>query len=118
MPLRFLADKCLDGNILRGLQRRCPSIDMVRVQDVGLGTAKDDVILAHAASENRIVLTHDRNTMIGFAYQRITTGLSMMGLFVADDSLAKIGRIIEDLVILDACSETAEWQNQVVHLPL
>ena len=37
-----------------------PTLDIVRVQDVGLRTASDPDILAWAASEGRILLTHDR----------------------------------------------------------
>ena len=33
--MKFLADENLDNNILRGLLRRQPDLDIVRVQDVG-----------------------------------------------------------------------------------
>ena len=33
--MKFLADENLDNNILRGLLRRKPDLDIVRVQDVG-----------------------------------------------------------------------------------
>ena len=44
---------------------------MTRVQDVGLAGAADPVILGWAASEGRILLTHDAATMPGFAYARL-----------------------------------------------
>jgi hypothetical protein len=34
--MKFLADENLDNNILRGILRRKPDLDLVRVQDVGL----------------------------------------------------------------------------------
>ena len=34
---RFLTDEDFDNRILRGLIRRLPELDVVRVQDVGLG---------------------------------------------------------------------------------
>jgi hypothetical protein len=37
-------------------------LDVVRVQDVGLAETPDPVILAWAAGEERILLTHDRET--------------------------------------------------------
>ena len=61
--LKLVSDENFDGSILRGLYRRRPSLDIVRVQDVGLSAAPDPDILAWAAVENRILLTHDRETM-------------------------------------------------------
>ncbi len=46
--VRFLADENFNNAILRGLLRRKPDIDIVRVQDVGLSGASDPEILAWA----------------------------------------------------------------------
>ena len=45
-------------------------VDIVRVQDVGLAGSPDPAILAWAASEGRVLLTHDRETVPGFAYDQ------------------------------------------------
>ena len=37
--LRFLADENLNNQIVRGVLRRKPDVDIVRVQDVGLSEA-------------------------------------------------------------------------------
>ena len=42
--VRFLADENFNNAILRGLLRRKPDIDIVRVQDVGLSGASDPEI--------------------------------------------------------------------------
>jgi predicted nuclease of predicted toxin-antitoxin system len=65
--LRFLADENFDGRITAGLLQREPSLDLVRVQDVGLSGIDDPAILAWAAAEERLLLTHDRKTIPGFA---------------------------------------------------
>ena len=44
--LRLLADENFNGDIVRGLLLRQPDLDIVRVQDVGLGGADDPDILA------------------------------------------------------------------------
>ena len=41
MTVSFAADENFNRNIVRGLQRRTASLDIVRVQDVGLRTAED-----------------------------------------------------------------------------
>ncbi|AIE73404.1 MULTISPECIES: hypothetical protein [unclassified Synechocystis] len=43
--LRFLADENFDNTILRGLFRRNASLDILRIQDVGLSGQADPVIL-------------------------------------------------------------------------
>lgn len=55
---RFLADENFNNQIVRGVLRQSPDIDIVRVQDVDLSGADDPTVLAWAAQERRIVLTH------------------------------------------------------------
>ena len=65
--LRLLADENFNGDIVRGLLLRKPDLDIVRVQHVSLSGWVDPDVLAWAAENNRIVLTHDRATMPDFA---------------------------------------------------
>ena len=46
MSLRFLADEDFDNDILRGMLRRVPDLDIVRAQDAGLSGAIDPMVLA------------------------------------------------------------------------
>nr|WP_309745308.1 DUF5615 family PIN-like protein [Chamaesiphon sp. OTE_20_metabat_361] len=54
--LKLLADENFDNTILRGLLRRQPDIDIIRVQDTEFYGANDPTVLAWAAQENRILL--------------------------------------------------------------
>jgi hypothetical protein len=47
--LRLLADENLNQDFIRGVLRRRPELDVVRVQAVGLSQADDAEILAWAA---------------------------------------------------------------------
>ncbi len=67
--MRLLTDENFNGSILRGLMRRLPGLDIVRVQDVGLIHADDPIILEWAANEGRILLTHDVATITVYAYE-------------------------------------------------
>ena len=49
--LRLAADENLNNDIIRGLLRRQPDIDLIRVQDVGLSGAGDPAVLEWAARE-------------------------------------------------------------------
>jgi len=115
--LRFLSDENLNGDIIRGLLLRNPNLDLVRVQDVGLLEAEDPTVLAWAAANNRILLTHDRATMPDFAYERLLTGKTMPGLFVMRDS-TPVRNSIDELLMLAECSTQAEWLGLVIYLPL
>jgi uncharacterized protein with PIN domain len=115
--LRFLTDEDLDGRVTRALLARVPGLDLVRVQDAGLMHTPDPDILAWAATEGRILLTHDRNTMTGFARVRVDAGHPMPGVFVVDRQ-TPIGRILNDLEAMAAASEMDEWRDQIVFVPL
>lgn len=116
--IRLLTDNDFTGRIYRGVLRRHPDFDVIRVQDIGLADAADPDVLAWAAENDRIVATHDRSTMIGFAEDRIGAGEPMPGLFVANSAAAAVGPVIDDLLLIDATSEQAEWAGRVVFLPL
>ncbi|HEX7186212.1 MAG TPA: DUF5615 family PIN-like protein [Thermoanaerobaculia bacterium] len=111
------ADENFDARIVRGLQRRIPGIDIVRIQDTDLASAEDPTVLAWAAEHNRVVLTHDVRTMPGFAYERVRAGKSMPGIVEVDPALP-IGQAIEDLFLLVMASQPGEWEGQVIYLPL
>jgi hypothetical protein len=91
--LKLLADENFDNTIVRGLFRRKPSIDIVRVQDVGFSGEDDPTILAWAAQERRILLTHDVTTITRYAYERVAKDQTMSG-------------VIEVSVLLLLCSPT------------
>ena len=115
--LRLLADENLNNDIVRGLLRRRPELDIVRVQDVGLSGAADPAVLAWAAQEERVLLTHDVSTMIYYAYERARAGQSMPGVFEVSRAVP-IGRAIEDILLLAEYSLDGEWEGQVRYLPL
>ena len=115
--LRFVADEDFTRAIVRGVLRARPDIDLVRVQDVGLRTQDDAVVLEWAAQEKRVLLTHDAQTMPSQAYERVQNAFLMPGVFVVPQDEA-IGRIIEDLILLAECSSEDEWEGQVNYLPL
>ena len=101
--LRFAADENFNAGIVRGLLRRLPDLDIVRVQDVGLSGASDPAVLEWAAREGRIVLTHDVSTLVALAAERVTAHLPMPGVFAAR-SRTPIGSTIDDLALLAECS--------------
>lgn len=115
--LRLAADENFNNDIVRGLLRRKPELDIVRVQDIGLSGSEDPRILEWAAQEGRILLTHDVATITHYAYERIRDQKTMPGVFEVSRSVP-IGEAIEDLLLIAECSLDGEWENQVRYLPL
>jgi predicted nuclease of predicted toxin-antitoxin system len=114
--LKFLADENFDNTIIRGLFRRNPTLDIVRVQDVGLSGKDDPTVLEWAAQERRILLTHDVATITRYAYDRVRAGQLMPGVIEISTD-APVGRVIEDILVLVECSQEGELEGQVQYLP-
>jgi predicted nuclease of predicted toxin-antitoxin system len=67
----FLSDEDFNNRIVRGLSRRFPSLDLVRVQDVGLAGKHDTRVLEWTANEERLVLRSCLKTHKGFNRRNI-----------------------------------------------
>jgi predicted nuclease of predicted toxin-antitoxin system len=114
--LRLASDEDFHGAVVRGLLRRDPGLDLVRIQDAGIRTADDQTILAWAAANDRILLTHDRHTMPAVAAERIRLGLPMPGILVVKK--VSVREMIEEILIVVHWSEQSEWKDVVGFLPL
>lgn len=87
----LLADENFNHRILRGLRLRLPALNCLLVQETESYQREDPEVLDWAAAPNRVVLTHDVNTMSKYA---------------------------EELVTLLYCSEPEEFLGRVIHIPL
>jgi hypothetical protein len=117
VSLPLLADENLDGDILRGLQRRQPALDILRTQDVGLTSADDSAILEWAAQHGRVLLTQDVKTMPGFAYERVRSGQAVIGVVIVPQSLS-LGAAIEEILVVVQVVGIDELRDKVLYLPL
>ena len=116
--LRLASDADVHGDIIRGLRRRHPGIDLVRAVEALPDGTPDPEVLTWAAANHRVLITNDRNTMVGFAHQRVADGEPMPGLIVTSRGQS-LGEAIDDiLVIAELMSEEEIQQQVVVYLPL
>jgi len=97
--LRFAADENFNNDIVRGLLRRKPSLEIVRVQDAGLSGADDSTVLEWTAKEGRILLTHDVTTITRYAYERNQSHKPITCIFEVSRILP-IGNANEDILLL------------------
>jgi hypothetical protein len=115
--IRFAADENFNNDLLRALLRRKPDLNIVRVQDTQLYMSSDPDLLAWTAQEQRILLTHDVQTLPNFAYQRVKAGLPMPGVIEVNWPIP-IGEAVEDLLILIEATHDDEWEGQIKFVPI
>jgi hypothetical protein len=115
--IRLATDEDFDNDILRGVLRRLPKLDVVRVQDASLSGAPDPLVLDWVARQGRVLFSHDVRTMTAHAYARVAANLPMPGLFALPQSVP-IGTAIEEVVLIAECSIEGEWEGQILYLPL
>ena len=114
---RLAADHNFDARIIDGLLRREPDLDIVLIRDAGLATAPDPVVLEWTAREGLVLLTHDRATLVGFAYERVSHGEPMSGV-IAISAQCPIGRAVDELLLLLECTSDDEWAGRMFFVPL
>jgi predicted nuclease of predicted toxin-antitoxin system len=113
--IRLLTDENLDGRIVRGVEMHHPEIDLLRVQETGAFEQEDEIVLALAAREDRVLLTHDLATIPTFAANRIAAGEPMPGVLIAP-SQGRIASIIFEVALFTICSEPEEMRDRIVYL--
>jgi hypothetical protein len=115
--IRLLADEDFNNDFVRGLLRRLPTADIIRVQDLGIQGSSDEAVLARAAGDGRVVLTHDLTTLVAQAYERIRSGIAMPGVIAVPQTLTA-GQVIEDLELVVECASVDDLVNRVTYFPL
>jgi hypothetical protein len=115
--LPLFIDHNFDHDILQGLYRRIPELNAITASEMELSEAPDPVILAWAAENQRVIVTHDVHTMPNHVAERIASGESIAGVLIVPQ-LMQIGRAIDDLELIVAFTELNEWKDVVRHLPL
>jgi len=115
--LRLLTDEDFNGDILARLRQARPKLDIVRIQDVGLRTKDDILILEWAARENRVVLSHDVRTLKDHAYDRVRVGLSMPGVIIVSKQIS-LRQATAEIIMMIECSFDDEFENHVQYIPV
>ena len=109
MPLRFHIDENMHGGIAEGLRRR--GIDVTMTADARLLGASDEDQLAFAASEDRVLVTHDDD------FLRLNReGIAHTGIAYAQQNRRSIGQIIMALTRLHRAHTPESMRGRVEYL--
>jgi hypothetical protein len=116
LSIRFQADADLKHAIVKAVRQTEAGIDFASAADSNLEGVTDPELLERAVAEDRILVTHDRRTMLAHFRARLEAGKPSPGLFVVSQG-APLGPVVSAIVLVWAASELSEWQGQVHHLP-
>jgi hypothetical protein len=113
--IRYLTDENFNGDIVAGLRRKYPEIDIESAVEANLLGLADPLVLAYAADTERLVLSHDARTMPRHLAEFLRTGRHSPGvLLIAQE--APIGPAIEYLALIWGASELEEWRDLATYL--
>lgn len=116
MAIRFQADADLNQIILSAVMRRAPAIDFRTATAAGLAGLDDAEVLARAALDGRILVTHDQRTMPRHFGEFVQAQRSP-GLLVVPQHLP-LREVVDDLILIGTATDADEWVNRVAFLPI
>lgn len=116
MKIRFQADADFNEDVVAGLLRRVPEMDFQTAGEADLRGLSDPAVLARAAADGRVLVSHDGKTMPSHFAEFITSGKSP-GLLIVPQNL-NTQAAIEELLLVWAASAADEWTNRIARLPL
>lgn len=115
--IRFLADANLRHAIVSGCLRREPTIEFLSAPLAKLGGLPDPDVLAIAAEQRRILVTHDFQTMPKHFGEFLAERGSSPGVFLVKQR-TPVADVIDALVLIWAASGPEEWANRILEIPL
>ncbi|HAZ48203.1 MAG TPA: hypothetical protein DCZ55_28025 [Cyanobacteria bacterium UBA11371] len=113
--IRFQADADLKQAIVTGTIRRESNIDFQSAYAAGLEGKVDREVLAIAAQDGRVLVTHDRKTM-PIEFGEFVTTQTSAGVLILSQKLA-IADAIESLILIWEASTAEEWIDQIMSIP-
>ncbi len=116
MKIRFQADADFNHIILRAVLRREPAVEFQTSHAAGLARLKDPAVLAVAARENRLLVTHDVKTMPRH-FGEFVKDTHSPGVLVVPQRLP-VARVAEDLLLIWLATDAEAWYNRIRFLPL
>lgn len=116
MQVRFQADADLNQVIVQAVVRQVPDIDFQMATHANLEGLDDIAVLAQAAREGRVLVSHDRKTM-PFHFATFVEKQTSAGVIIVPQSLP-IAQATEDLILIWTATEAEEWENRIGFLPL
>ena len=117
MSIRFQADNDLRKAIVDATLRREPGIDFQTAQIAGLEGLDDELVLRRASEQERILVSHDKRTLLRRMAAFVEQGGRSPGLLLVIPQHAPIRQVAETLILIWADNRPEEWINITVKIP-
>jgi hypothetical protein len=117
LSIRFQADNDLRFAIVRAVRRAEPAIDFASAFETKLDNLSDPEVLDRAATEGRVLVSHDRSTMLDHFRARLAEGKHSPGILMVSQRRTPIGPVAESLICVWAISAPGELRDQAHYLP-
>lgn len=114
--IRFLADENFRFPIVQGIRRIQPQIDILTAREANILGLPDLQVIVHAATDHRILLTHDVRTMGTHFATFLASGQHSPRIFFVMH-VRPIGDVITTIHLIWQASEPEEWIDRYEPLP-
>lgn len=114
--VRFQADADLNQIIVAALVRRAPGVDFRTAEVAQLKGLNDRDVLALAARDGRVLVTHDSRTMPHHFGEFVESERSA-GVIVIPQHLP-VPVAVDELLLVWAATSAEDWANRICYLPL
>jgi Domain of unknown function (DUF5615) len=117
VSIRYQADNDLNQLIVAATFRKQPSIDFQSARKAHLNGLDDMAVLHQAASEGRILVSHDKRTMPRHLASFLKQGGSSPGVLLVIPQDAPLRAVVETLVLIWTDNTSEDWQNAITVIP-
>ncbi len=115
MRIRFQADNDLNKAIVRAVVRQERGVDFRSAQTARLDRVPDPEVLQSAATNGRVLVSHDFHTMPAH-FQKFVEEAWSPGVFLIPQDLP-VARAVQSLLLIWAATEAEEWENRLCLIP-
>ena len=91
-------------------------MDFMSAEDGQVIGKPDPEVLRIASDAARVLVSHDRRTMLGH-FAKFIEGRSSPGVIIVSQAL-DVGSAIEELLLIWATTDASEWVNGIGFLPI
>jgi Domain of unknown function (DUF5615) len=114
MSIALYFDEHVNAAITAGLRSR--GVDVLTVQEDGMRSTDDRLILDRALAIGRVLFRQDRDFLIEAA-NRQHTGEAFAGIVFAKQEGVAIGKLIDDLELVAKAHDDNDLTNQITYIP-
>jgi hypothetical protein len=117
LSIHFQADNDLKRIIVDATLRRELRIDFQTAQAARLDDLDDEAVLRLAASQSRILVSHDKRTMPKALASFVASGGASPGVLLVIPQSAPIREVVEALILIWADDRASDWNNVIAKIP-